>query len=850
MRKRRILASAIAGAALVAAALPGASYADNQNPGRSKAAQAQRLSVDLAASEGPVLHGANGALYGLSDDGVPSDAALAPLKLTAISQKPEGGAQHPNGDALTVSKSYFRNGGGDVYVMMQDIYSQWPYQDLGIDDYLPKVEKIAKDVAGAPHSERFVYVPFNEPDWIWYKLNSSDTATYQKGRDRFFADWKRTYQLIRSIDPDARIAGPNEAYYDTRFLPDFLTWAKANKVLPDVMTWHELSSGSLKDFQGHYDHYRALEKSVGISPRPISIDEYANRRDLSVPGQLVQWVSMFERNKVYANQAYWDAAGNLSGNVVRSNIPNGGWWFFRWYAGMTGRTVKVTPPTANAIDTLQGLASYDPSRKQAQILVGGSAGDADVAVQHVDRELFGSRVVATVSEAEWSGYEGAAAPPRVLSRGKLTVGEDGSVTVPLTGMKPMSAYRITLTPAGTGTPRAADVPWSASYEAESATITDGQVYTQGTVSNANGYAASGTKDVGSLNKPTSKVAFDVDVPKTGTYDLAVFYGNQSGAPSTQTLTVDGQTAQPVTYPSTLNWTYRGIQHISVRLSAGSHTLTLAHDKGEATLDKIDLTAATTPAASSVSYEATLADPSGSPRYDYASAAGTGTGSLVLDGSDTAVFDVYAPRDGYYTLTPRGSGGRVELSLHGTTTATVPGRAERLFLTEGNNRVTAAPATKSAVRLSSLDATGAGDTKRLASYEAESGTLGGAAAKTASDYASGGAYVGFLGNGAANDLELTVQAPSAGRYMLIVHYANNQRADGHQYNTNIISRTADIAVGSGAAQRVTFKNTWTWNDYWSVGVPVDLAKGANTLTFSNANSYAPNIDRVQLAPVKG
>ena len=69
------------------------------------AADPQRVTVDLAASEGPVMRGANGALYGLSDDGVPSDAVLAPLKITSISQKPEGGAQHPNGDALTVSKS-------------------------------------------------------------------------------------------------------------------------------------------------------------------------------------------------------------------------------------------------------------------------------------------------------------------------------------------------------------------------------------------------------------------------------------------------------------------------------------------------------------------------------------------------------------------------------------------------------------------------------------------------------------------------------------------------------------------------------------------------------------------------
>jgi hypothetical protein len=39
-------------------------------------AEPQRLTVDLGASEGPVMLGANGALYGLGDDGVPGDAAL------------------------------------------------------------------------------------------------------------------------------------------------------------------------------------------------------------------------------------------------------------------------------------------------------------------------------------------------------------------------------------------------------------------------------------------------------------------------------------------------------------------------------------------------------------------------------------------------------------------------------------------------------------------------------------------------------------------------------------------------------------------------------------------------------
>ncbi|MFI5554427.1 CBM35 domain-containing protein [Streptomyces sp. NPDC051738] len=813
--------------------------------GSAAAADPQRLTVDLAASEGAVMLGANGALYGLSDDGVPSDAALAPLKVTSVSQKPEGGAQHPNGDALTVSKSFFRNGGGEINVMMQDIYARWPYEDLGIDDYLPKVDKIAKEVAADPNSDRFVYIPFNEPDQIWYKLGVADQAQYEANRDRFFKDWKTVYQRIRAIDPDARIAGPNEAGYHTRLLRDFLAFAKRENVLPQVMTWHELGSGSLRDFQAHYDDYRSLERAAGIAPLKINIDEYANRRDLSVPGQLVQWVSMFERNKVYANAAYWDAAGNLSGHVVRSNMPNGGWWFFRWYAGLTGDTVKVTPPRANTIDTLQGLASLDTSRRQAQVLLGGSDGDSDVVVENVSRSVFGRTVTATVAEAAWSGYEGQHAAPRVLARTKVKVADDGTVTVPLRGLHKMSAYRIVLTPGGTGSPSPASVPWSASYEAEDAAITDGKVYTQGTVDNANGYAASGTKDVGSLNQATSKVAFTVTVPKDGTYDLAILYGNQSGRPAAQQLSVDGGAPVTVTYPSTENWTYRAKKDVGVRLSAGTHTLTLAKGDAEVTLDRVDLTART--AVPSARYEATLADISGTPSYDYSSSAGVGTGSLVLRSGDKAVFDVYAPRDGYFTVVPQTT-APVRLALHGETVTASPGKPLRLYLVAGNNRV-ALTARHAAVR--SLDVSGNGSTTGTLSYEAASATLAGGAELVDSPYASAGSYIGSLGNSPAGTAGFTVDAPRSGRYVLVVHYAHNDRRDnGHAYNTDIMSRTADITVGDAAPVTATFKNTWSTDDYWTLGVPVDLKKGSNTVTFGNASAWAPNIDRIELGRVVG
>ncbi|WP_445029930.1 CBM35 domain-containing protein [Streptomyces sp. SAS_270] len=815
-----------------------------------------QLTVDLGQATGAVMHGANGALYGLSDDGVPGDNIVTPLHMTSIAQKAPDGAQHPNGDALAVQPAFARGGGGDNLIYMQDVYAQWPYENLGLTDYLSKVDTMVRKVAARSDASTFVWVPFNEPDGNWYTgLGSSTTATYNSALSSFENDWTTVYKKIRSIIPDARIAGPNETHYDARLMGDFYPWAKANNVLPDMTTWHELDPGSLSHFEGNLAAYRTLETDAGISPRPVNINEYGDRRDLSVPGQMVQWMSMFERNKVYADQAYWDVAGNLDGNVSQTNIPNGDWWLLRWYAGLTGKTAKVTPPQANVIDTLQGIASLDTGRKQAQVLLGGgTSGSADTVVQHIPAS-FGRQVNVSVERTAWSGYEGAGPAPTVLARSRYTVGSHRSITVPLTGLDPMSAYRIVVNPAGTGKPAAASAPWSASYEAESASITDGTVYTQGSVTNAYGYATSGTKDVGSLNQAGSKVAFSVSVPTTGTYDLNVFYGNQSGGPATQTLTVDGGSSRTLTYAPTLNWTYRSTAGASVSLTAGTHTITLAKGTNEVTLDKIDLTAA---AGTGTAYPATYADIAGSPRYTYTASGTTGAGALALRAGSSAAFDVYAPTDGYYTVhTDYSSNGSGTLALDGATAVRLPStrgkladKSARLYLSAGNNRITAATSGSTTLTVRDLRVAANGDTTGVTSYEAENGTLGGTAAVTADTWASGGKYVGYVGNGSANTLTVKVSAPSAGRYVMNVRYANNQVSGSGNYNTNVVSRAARISVNGATAQTVMFRNNYSWSSYWDLPVPVTLAAGTNTITFSNSSAYTPNIDRVTVAPVTG
>ena len=56
------------------------------------------------------------------------------------------------------------------------------------------------------------------------------------------------------------------------------------------------------------------------------------------------------------------------------------------------------------------------------------------------------------------------------------------------------------------------------------------------------------------------------------------------------------------------------------------------------------------------------------------------------------------------------------------------------------------------------------------------------------------------------------------------------------------------MGNAAPVTVTFKNTWSSDDYWTLGVPVDLKKGSNTVTFGNATAWAPDIDRIELGRV--
>jgi hypothetical protein len=698
-------------------------------PAAPSAAAPSQLVVDLAAETGPPRYGATGFLYGLGDEGIPNETMLAALKPQVTAQKAPDGLQHPNGDALKVAPMFKRAGGRDIQIYMQDIYKQWPYENLGIADYLAKVETMTRKVVADPHRTSYVYVPFNEPDQIWYAGDLTG----------FLNDYKTVYQRIRSIDPGARVAGPNFASYRPADLRAFLRFARDNNVLPDVTTWHELGDDFFTSWHDHYADYRAIETSLGVSPRPITINEYGRfSGDLGVPGNLVQFVAKFEASKVDACLAYWTTAGGLNDLVTRNNQATGGWWLYKWYGELTGATVAVTPPAPGG--SLQGVAAYDAAKKQARVIFGGNnpasgTFDTNVVVKGIPSAL-GTTVHATVWGVDDTGLNPSPGPYRV-GEGDFTASA-GQVTIPLTGLKGASAYHVIVTPDKDRSPAGMAQRYEAEYAAlgGSARVTYGAGTGYSGTSFSEGYGAS----------TTASTKFVVTAQNDGYHDVALRYsaGPYSGAPATRSvrLRLNGSDLTDVTLPGTADWNTWNTVSTKVFLTAG--------------INRIDV-------------------------------------------------DAYAADD------------------------------------------------RDAVNVDYIDVTPT--TGTITSYQAESpaNTLSGAARAGSNPAASGGAYVGYIGAGAANTLRFNnVTVPAAGRYRMVVTYANGELGEGAtNYNSNIVDRYAEISVNGGPPARHYFRNTLGWSTFRTTVVDVVLAAGANTITFGNASTrYAPDIDLIQIAAPLG
>ncbi|HTQ06058.1 MAG TPA: hypothetical protein VMI54_19485, partial [Polyangiaceae bacterium] len=399
------------------------------------------LGVDLATTLHPVTHAASGSLYGITEK-VPGDvnALVAPLSPNVFNN-PASDVQQPVGDAVVVAGRVAPLG-ARVSIRLADWFPGWPYHFTTMTDWFDKLSQTASRKAASNLDNYYGYEIWNEPNGTW---------TSQMSFDDF---WAQSYAKLRELDPGAKIIGPSISYYDASYLQSFLTYAKANDCVPDIVSWHELSGGNLT---ANFQSYRKLEQQLGIGPLPISINEYSGKNDLTdegMPGASAPMIAKFERFGIdSACISYWDVAhpGRLGSLLASDTSTNGGWWFYKWYGDMRGDMVATTPPSPNDAAALDGFANLDAGAGTASVLFAGvNDGTVDVVVQGFHAAaFFGSKVHAVVEHTRWVDRTTAVTTTDVVSTTDVAIDGD-QVAVSVTNANATDGYRLTLTPVDGG----------------------------------------------------------------------------------------------------------------------------------------------------------------------------------------------------------------------------------------------------------------------------------------------------------------------------------------------------------------------------------------------------------------
>ena len=263
---------------------------------------------------------------------------------------------------------------------------------------------------------------------------------------------------------------------------------------------------------------------------------------------------------------------------------------------------------------------------------------------------------------------------------------------------------------------------------------------------------------------------------------------------------------------------------------------------------------TPPSSPATSYEAESAVLGGSASIASCPACSDGekVGDLGLGVNNTVTFNnVYAPRAGEYLMevdsmtiglrsylynvnggpyqTLNCSGGSFQLPA----STTVP-----VHLEKGLNSITFGNPPSYPPDLDRIVISGNGDfpAPTTTSYEAEVATLNGSAAGMFSNYSSGLAKAGNVGGGASNTVTFSnITVPADGAYQLEIDYQTSGL------------RSFFMSV-NGAAPTELDLNGDTFYDPTPVVIQVNLHAGSNTIEFGNPTGYAPDLDRIVVAPM--
>ncbi len=862
------------------------------------------FTADFSQSGHEIRHLAMGCLYGIGEEDVPTTNLLTPIRPYTFEQKPPDGLQHPTGDAVLTAKTFLESGGQWIQVGCPDIKAGWYYEEppfaskANYDLYKSQLADMARKCVEAGLSGRCVYNIFNETD--------GNGGSWDVDNATWFAAWKDFVETIRAIDPQARFSGPGYANFNGNFIRDWLKFCVANDCEPYQVTIHDLFDDRYNSMENEINTIKSHCEAAGLTDYEVCVNEYGQYENLGNPAGLVKYVATLEDNEASGCLAFWNVGNALDDLAADANEPNGAWWLYKLYAGMTGTTVKCSTSTTK-ID-LYGLATMDESRKTAYALFGGSyKGNEVLKMTNLNKtQAFKNSAYAlvTLRSTTYSGTYGPAEEPYLVYRRVLPI-ENGTVNIPVEGATATTVYYATAIPVETASDaNEIEGAWKTTLEGENATRAGGA----STVSSNTRYPAS-NGSLASLPNTGSTLTFRFTVPADGYYEIKTVYGQNTGSnPGNMNnhnprmgkldITVDAQS--PITQVLDNTMLQLTCDNFSIYpyLSAGEHTIKFQPNASTTGYPVIDCLYVTYTGTESYRYDKTLeaedADfntliglKSSSLRTEREISEYTGIGYVtgfsnkVYQGGGLR-FVAYADAPGMYNLALRYQSNTDEkfgLYLHNTaltlcnkvTDIAAPSCRgwntvkTTVYLEKGMN-ILDVDATSENIRLDSINLTkNAALASETTVIEAESGKFSGNTTTMNSDYASGGKLVkGMEGKAdGSNALTITYNAPKAGKYQVDIYHSNSELFGNHGTNVAMVDRYVTMSLNGGRARNIFFRNTYSADCIRVKTLTLELKEGENTIKLWNddqrayrrnqggtilLDNFAPNLDKFAFTPV--
>jgi hypothetical protein len=396
--------------------------------------KAEALTVDLAADLGEMSTKGTGFHGGLHDS--TPDAMIDPIKPRFI--------RRPGG-----TKAWERARRLDITLI--ELLAGYDYQG----NWSGWSEHVTKRVAEMKKQNiKYHYDVWNEPDLGQF---------WGLSRQQFFEWYRDTYRLLKQLDPEALVSAPSNAYYSSGYMTDFLTFAKANNVVPDILSWHEMGTSTPQALENNFNNAKTIFMNLGLPMSLVHNNEALNYGLAIRPStSLVHIAHSHRHNTLGSARAYWsDSESNarlqLNHMLTTSLTPRSVWWMYQRYATMTGKTLKVQFDAG-----ADAVASKDPFTGKVYILAGKYADQATttITLNNVSAAGFlGSQVLVKGQRIPYSGTNAAPEPVETFSTTLPVVNNSLSFSLSATEIGLHDAYFFTLTGAGpTGSPSPTTAP--------------------------------------------------------------------------------------------------------------------------------------------------------------------------------------------------------------------------------------------------------------------------------------------------------------------------------------------------------------------------------------------------------